>query len=132
MLIDGKRTASLDHVEMLIGTAPFEGIDVDSDRRSPVVWSVHEEHDPFPCTGDLRSVSCTPGAAAAYDPEAMVEAIRGDGVASAVADGRGCRPAKSPTEWKAHRPVARAPCVRSCCPSGMGRGARRRGSSVRG
>jgi arylsulfatase A-like enzyme len=46
---------------MLGAMAPFEGIDVGIDRRSPVWWDVYEEHGPFPYTGGLRAVTYTPG-----------------------------------------------------------------------
>jgi arylsulfatase len=64
---------------MLIGFAPFQGIDVGIDRRSPVVWSVFEEHGPFPYTGDLIAVTYRPGAPAPYDPQHLVEAMRSAG-----------------------------------------------------
>jgi len=56
--------------------APFEGIDVGIDRRSPVSWSVYERHGPFPFTGDLRSVAVTPGAPAPDSPVDFVDFLR--------------------------------------------------------
>ena len=41
--------------------APFEGINVGIDRRSPVSWDVYEAHGCYPFTGDLRAVTYTPG-----------------------------------------------------------------------
>jgi arylsulfatase len=52
---------SLDDLVMLGAMAPFEGIDVGIDRRSPVSWELHERRGTFPWTGDLRSVTYTPG-----------------------------------------------------------------------
>ena len=46
---------------MLLGFAPFQGIDVGIDRRSPVVWSVYEAHGAFPYSGELIAVTYTPG-----------------------------------------------------------------------
>ncbi len=46
---------------MLTAMAPFEGIDVGVDRRSPVFWSIYERHGVFPWTGSLHSVTYTPG-----------------------------------------------------------------------
>ncbi len=48
-------------VPMLFGIAPFEGIDVGIDRRSPVSWEIYERFGPFPYTGALHSVTYTPG-----------------------------------------------------------------------
>ena len=61
---------------MLIGMAPFSGIDVGINRGGPVHWDVYERHRSFPYTGDLRSVTYTPGARADYDPGLVAEAER--------------------------------------------------------
>ena len=53
--------ASLHDVVMLGAMAPFEGISVGTDRRSPVSWDVYEAHGGYPFTGDLRAVTYTPG-----------------------------------------------------------------------
>ncbi len=76
ILVDGSVVGALEGSEMLIGFAPFQGIDVGIDRRSPVAWSVFEKHGPFPYTGDLTAVTYRPGAPAQYDPQRLVEAIR--------------------------------------------------------
>ncbi|WP_255529537.1 sulfatase/phosphatase domain-containing protein [Planomonospora sp. ID67723] len=73
---DGVRTARLDSVQMLIGLAPMEGIDVGIDRRSPVSWSVYERHGAFPYGGDLISVTYLPGEPAGYDPKEVLTALR--------------------------------------------------------
>jgi arylsulfatase len=67
---------------MLVGLAPFQGIDVGIDRRSPVVWAVHERHGAFPYTGHLRSVTYVPGDPAPYDPDAVETALRKAGLAA--------------------------------------------------
>ncbi len=46
---------------VLMAMAPFEGIDVGIDRRSPVSWAVYEKHGPFPYTGALDGVTYRPG-----------------------------------------------------------------------
>ena len=74
-----RSAGALEGAEMLIGFAPFQGIDVGIDRRSPVVWSVFEKHGPFPYTGDLIAVTYRPGAPAPYDPQRLVEAMRAAG-----------------------------------------------------
>ncbi|HUP76673.1 MAG TPA: arylsulfatase [Acidimicrobiales bacterium] len=79
IVVDGAVTGALQGCEMLIGFAPFQGIDVGIDRRSPVVWSVFEKHGPFPYTGNLIAVTYRPGAPAPYDPQRLVEAMRSAG-----------------------------------------------------
>ncbi|MCU1487329.1 MAG: arylsulfatase [Actinomycetia bacterium] len=82
VLVDGVEVAALPGTEMLVGLAPFQGIDVGIDRRSPVVWSVHERHGAFPYGGALRSVTYVPGEPAPYDPETLVAALRQAGLAA--------------------------------------------------
>lgn len=77
--VDGSVAGALEAAEMLIGFAPFQGIDVGIDRRSPVVWSVFEEHGAFPYTGELIAVTYRPGTPAPYDPQRLVEAMRAAG-----------------------------------------------------
>ena len=71
-----RRRARLDNVAMLLGLAPFEGIDVGIDRRSPVHWEVYERHGAFPYSGVLHAVTYTPGPRAAYHPLVVAEATR--------------------------------------------------------
>jgi arylsulfatase len=76
LVVDGEHRASLDGVPMLFGMAPFEGIDVGIDRRSPVSWAVYQRFGPFPFTGALRSVRYEPGEPAPDAPERMLEMLR--------------------------------------------------------
>jgi arylsulfatase len=64
---------------MLLGFAPFQGIDVGIDRRSPVVWSLYESHRAFPYSGELVAVTYRPGAPAPYDPQRLVAAMQAAG-----------------------------------------------------
>jgi arylsulfatase len=59
--VDGAAVAETLGLAVLMAMAPFEGIDVGIDRRSPVSWSVYERHGPFPYTGTLHSVTYLPG-----------------------------------------------------------------------
>ncbi len=61
LAVDGEDRGHLDAVPMLIGMAPFEGIDVGIDRRSPVSWDLWQRHRSFPYSGHLHSVTVTPG-----------------------------------------------------------------------
>ena len=59
--VDGATVAQAPGLVSLMAMAPFEGIDVGVDRRSPVSWDVYERHGPFPYTGLLESVTYRPG-----------------------------------------------------------------------
>lgn len=77
--IDGAEVASLPNTPILFGFAPFQGIDVGIDRRSPVVWDVYERHGAFPYSGHLHAVTYRPGPAADYDPDQLVPLLRAAG-----------------------------------------------------
>ena len=66
---------------LLFGMAPFEGIDVGIDRRSPVDWSIYERFGPFPWTGTLEAVTYTPGEDAPDSPANLLPVIREMGLA---------------------------------------------------
>ncbi|MFI9776355.1 arylsulfatase [Streptomyces sp. NPDC051956] len=74
--VDGVERTAPDSVHQLIGMAPFQGISVGVDRKSPVSWPVHERHGGFRHTGRLRSVTYRPGAAAPDSPAAVAAALR--------------------------------------------------------
>jgi arylsulfatase A-like enzyme len=76
LAIDGERRGTLDGVPMLFGMAPFEGIDVGIDRRSPVSWEIYERFGAFPFTGALTSVRYEPGEPAPDAPERMMDVLR--------------------------------------------------------
>ena len=59
--VDGGPSTRVDDLRTLTAMAPFEGIDVGCDRRSPVSWDLFERHGTFPYTGALRSVTYLPG-----------------------------------------------------------------------
>ena len=59
--VDGQKVGEARDLPLLTSMAPFEGIDVGIDRRSPVSWWVYERHGCFPWTGTLHSVTYTPG-----------------------------------------------------------------------
>ncbi|GAA2153317.1 arylsulfatase [Kitasatospora kazusensis] len=76
LLVDGTETGHLGPVHQLIGMAPFQGISVGVDRKSPVSWPLYERHRSFRYGGDLRSVTYLPGEPAPYDPETVAQALR--------------------------------------------------------
>lgn len=59
--VDGEERATLLDQPMLFPMAPFEGIDIGIDRRSPVSWRLYEREGPFPYTGRLHWVRYEPG-----------------------------------------------------------------------
>jgi arylsulfatase len=74
--IDGTETASEGGFDVLFPMAPFEGIDVGIDRRSPVSWEIYETHGPFPFTGTIESVTYEPGDPAPDSPREMLDMLR--------------------------------------------------------
>jgi arylsulfatase len=74
--VDGEQRGLLEGVPMLYGMAPFEGIDVGVDRRSPVDWDIFQRFGPFPFTGRLARVRVEPGEPAVDSPQNMVELLR--------------------------------------------------------
>ncbi|MFN8619941.1 MAG: arylsulfatase [Chloroflexota bacterium] len=76
VLVDGALTGCLPSVAMLVGMAPFSGIDVGLNRGGPVHWDLYQRHGSFPYTGRLRAVTYTPGEHADYDPALVAEAER--------------------------------------------------------
>jgi arylsulfatase len=59
--IDDEVRAERKGFVMLGAMAPFCGIDVGVDRRSPVSWERWQRHGPDPFTGELAAVTYTPG-----------------------------------------------------------------------
>lgn len=74
--VDGARTGGLPGVRQLFGMAPFQGISIGLDRKSPVSWPVYERHGTFPYTGVLGPVTYTPGEVAPYDPQQIASALK--------------------------------------------------------
>jgi arylsulfatase len=74
--VDGEERAKEPDIPMLFGIAPFEGIDVGIDRRSPVSWEIYERFGPFPYTGTLHSVTYTPGEPAPDAPVNLMGMLR--------------------------------------------------------
>jgi len=76
LTVDGSEAGHLEGVMMLMGLAPFEGINVGVDRRSPVHWGVYERHGAFPYSGALGTVTYTPGERGNFNPAAIAHATR--------------------------------------------------------
>lgn len=76
LTVDGEEVTRLDGLWMLVGMAPFSGIDVGLNRNGPVHWGIHQRHGSFPYRGDLRSATWYPGEVASYDPDQVAAAER--------------------------------------------------------
>jgi len=73
--VDGVLVGARRDLRMLLAMAPFEGIDVGIDRRSPVSWPLYEAHGPFPWTGVLDAVTVTPGEPAPDAPSRVLDLL---------------------------------------------------------
>lgn len=76
LAVDGREVAADEGFRLLMAMAPFEGIDVGIDRRSPVSWDVYERHGPFPFTGTIRHVAYRPGQPAPDSPENFMDFLK--------------------------------------------------------
>jgi arylsulfatase len=74
--VDGNERGRLDDVPMPFPMAPFEGIDVGIDRRSPVDWQLYEREGPFPFTGRLQWVRYEPGERAPDAPARFLSMLK--------------------------------------------------------
>ncbi|MCD9623299.1 arylsulfatase [Rhabdothermincola salaria] len=74
--VDGVAGPESAEVPLLYGMAPFEGISVGRDPRSPVCWDLFREHGSYPYSGQLRSVTYTPGDGPPDQPDDVVDLLR--------------------------------------------------------
>ncbi len=74
--LGGRSAGDVLEVPMLFPMAPFEGIDVGIDRRSPVSWDIYERHGTFAFTGTIHHVRYEPGAKAPDAPSTFLPLMR--------------------------------------------------------
>lgn len=74
--VDGTPAGEPLEVVMLIGFAPWSGIDVGVNRQGPVDWELYERHRTFPWTGTLHRVHYRPRDHAPYDASWIEQAQR--------------------------------------------------------
>jgi arylsulfatase A-like enzyme len=79
--VNGDERARVDDLPMLFPLAPFEGISVGRDPRSPVHWDLHQRHGSFHFTGRIVRVTYTPTERAPDHPENFLELTREIGMA---------------------------------------------------
>jgi len=79
--VDGHDVASDAAFRALVAVAPYQGIDVGIDRRSPVSWDLRRRHGTFAYRGVLHRVTYTPGPRIGGPPPraaAVAQAVRYD------------------------------------------------------
>ncbi len=74
--VDGEEVGRDEGWPCLFGMAPFEGIDVGIDRRSPVVWSRYLERGCDPYSGSIVSVTYAPGPLPPDAPQNLLPMLR--------------------------------------------------------
>ncbi|MDG2427088.1 MAG: arylsulfatase [Acidimicrobiales bacterium] len=74
--IDGSVAAHHRDLPVITSIAPFQGIDVGIDRRSPVSWSIRERFGTFPWTGQIHHVTYRPGELAPDAGERWLDVLR--------------------------------------------------------
>lgn len=73
---DGEEQARAEDFRLLFPMAPFQGIDVGLDRRSPVSWTLAQREGVFAYSGALHHVHYAPAAPAPDSPMELVETLR--------------------------------------------------------
>jgi arylsulfatase len=79
--LDGAEVDRDERWPCLFAMAPFQGIDVGIDRRSPVVWSMYQQHGPYPYTGQIEWVRYEPGPVPPDGPSNLIPLLREIGLA---------------------------------------------------
>lgn len=74
--LDGEQRAEVADLPLLMAMAPFQGIDVGIDRRSPVSWERYLRHGTFPYTGRLHHARWEPGEPSPEDPAKFTQFLR--------------------------------------------------------
>src|SRR5690606_13019982 len=74
--VEGEERAVGEGFRILFPMAPFEGITVGRDPRSPIHWELAQREGSFPYTGVLRSVAWEPGPLPPDNPRHFIEQMR--------------------------------------------------------
>lgn len=76
VLVDSEERATVESLPLLGAMAPFSGIDVGIDRRSPVCWRRHQERGANRFTGTLTAATWTPGELAPDAGDHFIDLLR--------------------------------------------------------
>jgi arylsulfatase len=74
--VNGETRVQRDGLTMLFPMAPFEGINVGTERRSPVDWALSRQHGPFAYSGTLHWVRYEPGEPAPDGPARYIDMLK--------------------------------------------------------
>lgn len=77
--LNGNLVGEAKKLVALLAMAPFQGIDVGIDRKSPVNWRIFETHGTFPFSGQLDSVCYRPGPLTEFAGSNWIEVLRASG-----------------------------------------------------
>ena len=81
LTVDGRQVGRSEDFVQLSLYLPWEGIDIGLDRRSPVLWDLHQRHGAFPFSGGITAVSYLPGEPSPDSPEMVLARLRAMGTA---------------------------------------------------
>jgi arylsulfatase len=74
--VDGEVRGAASDLPLLMAMAPFQGIDVGIDRRSPVSWERYLRHGTFRYSGVLHHARWVPGEPSPEDPAKFTDFLR--------------------------------------------------------
>ncbi len=77
--LNGELVAKKENLLALLAMAPFQGIDVGIDRKSPVNWRFFENYGTFPFTGKIEKVTYRPGELTDFAGSKWIDVLRAAG-----------------------------------------------------
>jgi len=77
--LNGNLVAEREGLLALLAMAPFQGIDIGIDRKSPVNWRLFETYGPFPFDGELEEVRYLPGELTDFAGSKWLDVLRSEG-----------------------------------------------------
>ena len=77
--INGDLVAEREKLLALLAMAPFQGIDIGIDRKSPVNWRLFEKYGPFPFDGAIEEVRYLPGELTDFAGSKWLDVLRSEG-----------------------------------------------------
>jgi arylsulfatase len=77
--LNGDVVADKENLLALLAMAPFQGIDIGVDRKSPVNWRLFENYGIFPFTGKIEKVIYRPGELSEFAGSKWIDVLRAAG-----------------------------------------------------